>query len=65
MPKMKTKRAAAKRFKGTATGKIRRRKAYARHLLSCKSAKQKRNLNKSTILTRQDVRIVRTCLPYL
>ena len=50
MPKMKTNRAAAKRFKLTGTGKIKRGKAYARHILTKKSRTRKRNLNKSTLV---------------
>ena len=44
MPKMKTKRAAAKRFKATGTGKLKRNKAYKSHILTKKSPKTKRNL---------------------
>ncbi len=50
MPKMKTNRAAAKRFKLTGTGQIKRGKAYARHILTKKSRQRKRNLNKSTLV---------------
>ena len=50
MPKMKTKRAAAKRFKVTGTGKIKRFKAYKRHILTKKSTKRKRDLRQSTII---------------
>ncbi len=50
MPKMKTNRAAAKRFKLTGTGKIKRGKAYARHILTKKSRTRKRNLNKTTLV---------------
>ena len=50
MPKMKTNRADAKRFKLTGTGKIKRGKAYARHILTKKSRTRKRNLNKSTLV---------------
>ena len=46
MPKVKTNRAAAKRFKVTGTGKLKRNKAYKRHILTKKSAKTKRNLRK-------------------
>ncbi|MGI8774249.1 MAG: 50S ribosomal protein L35 [Actinomycetota bacterium] len=45
MPKMKTHRGAAKRFKITPTGKIRRRRAFANHILEKKTAKRKRHLN--------------------
>jgi large subunit ribosomal protein L35 len=50
MPKMKTNRAAAKRFKVTGTGKIKRYKAYARHILTKKSRNRKRGLGKSTLV---------------
>jgi len=50
MPKMKTNRGAAKRFKTTGTGKIVRSKAFTSHILTKKSTKQKRNLRKSGIL---------------
>ena len=49
MPKIKTNRAAAKRFKTTATGKLKRNKAYKSHILTKKSTKRKRNLRQSTI----------------
>ena len=49
MPKMKTSRAAAKRFKLTGTGKLKRAKAYKSHILTKKSTKRKRNLRQSTI----------------
>ena len=48
MPKVKTNRAAAKRFKKTVTGKLKRNKAYKSHILTKKSAKRKRNLRKAT-----------------
>ena len=49
MPKIKTSRAAAKRFKVTGTGKLKRMKAYKSHILTKKSQKRKRNLRKATI----------------
>ena len=49
MPKMKTCRAAAKRFKKTGTGKLKRNKAYKSHILTKKSPKRKRNLRKPAI----------------
>ena len=48
--KMKTKRAAAKRFKVTGTGKLVRNKAYKSHILTKKTTKRKRNLRKSTLV---------------
>ena len=55
MPKVKTKRAAAKRFKKTGSGKIMRMKAYKSHILTKKSTKRKRNLRKSTELDHANV----------
>ena len=49
MPKMKTNRAAAKRFKKTGSGNLKRNKAYRRHILTKKSAKTKRNLRKQPL----------------
>ena len=55
--KMKTKRAAAKRFKVTGTGKLKRSKAYKRHILTKKSAKTKRNLRKATLVDDTNVKL--------
>ena len=52
MPKMKTHRGAAKRFKKTGTGKLKRAKAFRRHILTKKSAKSKKQLRKSAIVSR-------------
>lgn len=65
MPKMKTKRGAAKRFKATGTGKIVRHHAYTSHLLTKKTTKQKRRLRKSAIVDASNVKAIRRCLPYL
>ena len=54
MPKMKSHRGAAKRFKKTGSGKLRRRKAYASHLLGHKSSKRKRKLRKGTLVSAAD-----------
>ncbi len=56
MPKMKSIKAASKRFKRTGTGKFKRNKAYSSHLLKCKSTKRKRNLRKSTIASPSDAK---------
>ena len=56
MPKMKTCRAAAKRFKKTGTGKLKRNKAYKSHILTKKAAKRKRGLRKATTLTSADLK---------
>lgn len=65
MPKMKTNRSAAKRFKVTGTGKLKRNKAYKRHILTKKSAKTKRNLRKPTITDETNVKTMKKILPYL
>jgi large subunit ribosomal protein L35 len=65
MPKMKTNRAAAKRFRATASGKIRRNKAYARHILTTKTTKQKRGLRSKSTVDATNVRSVKRLLPYL
>ena len=65
MPKMKTSRAAAKRFKKTGTGKLKRVKAYKSHILTKKSAKTKRNLRKATITASTNEKNMKKILPYL
>lgn len=65
MPKLKTNRAAAKRFGRTGTGKIKRARAYLRHILSTKTRKQKRRLRSSALVDQADVRQTRRLLPYL
>ena len=57
MPKMKTHRGAAKRFRYTKNGKVKRFKAYKSHLLSSKTRKRKRNLRKGTMVDSTDMRI--------
>jgi len=63
MPKMKTNRAAAKRFKKTGTGKLRRMKAYTSHILTKKSRKRKRNLRKPAIVSKADAGRIKKLLP--
>ncbi len=65
MPKMKTHRGAAKRFKATGTGKLKRAKAYKSHILTKKSAKTKMNLRKSGIVSVGDQKRISRLLPYL
>ncbi len=60
MPKQKTHKGAAKRFKITATGKIKRRRAGSGHLMSGKSAKQQRRVTSSAIITGKAAKIIRT-----
>ena len=62
MPKMKTNRGAAKRFKVTGTGKIRRNKAGHRHILCKKSRKRKRRLNTAVVVDKADQKSVRRML---
>ncbi|MEW5925209.1 MAG: 50S ribosomal protein L35 [Candidatus Zixiibacteriota bacterium] len=64
MPKIKTNRSAAKRFKKTATGKIKRKKAYHSHILTKKSPKRKRNLRKSGLVNHVDTGRVKKMIPY-
>ena len=65
MPKIKTCRAAAKRFKKTGTGKIMRNKAYKSHILTKKSQKRKRNLRKAAITDATNVKNMKKLLPYI
>ena len=65
MPKMKTNRAAAKRFKVTGTGKLKRSKAYKRHILTKKTRKNKRNLRKAAIVDMTNVKNMKKILPYM
>ena len=65
MPKIKTNRAAAKRFKKTGTGKLVRNKAYKSHILTKKSTKRKRNLRHATIADETNVKNMKKILPYL
>ncbi|KPK68061.1 50S ribosomal protein L35 [candidate division TA06 bacterium SM1_40] len=65
MPKMKTNRGAAKRFKRTARGKVVRRKAYKSHILNKKTRKRKRNLRKAALVDSRDVKRISKLIPYL
>ncbi len=64
MPKIKTKRAAAKRFSVTGTGKLKRAKAYKSHILTKKTTKRKRNLRKPAITDVTNVKNMKKVLPY-
>ncbi|CAI2716922.1 MULTISPECIES: 50S ribosomal protein L35 [Nitrospina] len=64
MPKMKTNKSAAKRFRKTGTGKIRRNAAFTSHILTSKSTKRKRNLRRSRTLTSGDAKRIKALLPY-
>ena len=65
MPKVKTKRAEAKRFKKTGTGELKRMKAYKSHILTKKTTKRKRNLRHSTLTDATNVKTMKKILPYL
>ena len=65
MPKMKTTKAAAKRFKSTGTGKLKRNKAYKSHILTKKSQKRERNLRKAAITDATNVKNMKKILPYI
>jgi len=64
MPKMKSKKSAAKRFKIRAGGSIKRSRAYMRHILTKKSTKRKRHLRGTTEVHDSNKRQVRSMLPY-
>ncbi|KMY66647.1 50S ribosomal protein L35 [Desulfocarbo indianensis] len=65
MPKIKTNRAAAKRFRKAGSGKFKRNKAYASHLLGHKSPKRKRNLRQSSLVDATNQGALKRLLPYL
>ncbi len=64
MPKMKTKSAAAKRFKVTGTGKLMKMKAYKSHILTKKTTKRKRNLRKAVEIDKSNLAPMKKILPY-
>ncbi|HLH05875.1 MAG TPA: 50S ribosomal protein L35 [Terriglobales bacterium] len=64
MPKLKTHSGAAKRFKKTGTGKVKRGHAFARHILTSKDTKKKRHLDKDVMLAKADERKVLRMIPY-
>ncbi len=63
MPKMKTHRGAAKRFKKTGSGKIKRNSAFTSHILTTKTTKRKRNLRKSKVMSPGDAKRIKVLLP--
>ena len=65
MPKMKTKRGAAKRLKRTATGKLKRAGAWKQHKLEGKSPKRRAKLRKSKMVAKADERRLQVLVPYL
>jgi len=65
VPKIKTKKAAAKRFKVTGTGKLVRNKANKSHILTKKTTKRKRNLRKDIVTDASNAKVMKKILPYL
>ncbi len=65
MPKIKTHKGAAKRFKKTGSGRIKRNQAFTSHILTKKTTKRKRNLRKADLISDADAPAIRKMLPYL
>lgn len=65
MPKIKTNRGAAKRFKITGTGKVKRSKAFGSHILTTKTTKRKRSLRKAALVDKTMEKNVKKLVPYL
>ena len=65
MPKMKTNRGAAKRFKATGSGKIKRSKAFTSHILTKKSTKRKRGLRQADLVDASNAKSIKKILPYM
>ena len=65
MPKMKTKRAAAKRFKATGTGRLKRNRGWKRHKLESKPPKRRRRLGKAVLVAKVDEPRIKRLVPYL
>ena len=65
MPKIKTNRGAAKRFRVTGSGKIKRNKGFKSHLLSSKGKKRKRHLRQGTLVSAVEAKNIRRLIPYL
>jgi large subunit ribosomal protein L35 len=64
VPKIKTNRSAAKRFRVTGTGKIKRNKGFKRHILSSKNKKRKRHLRQATMVSAVESKNIRQLIPY-
>ena len=64
MPKLKTNRGAAKRFKKTASGKYKRSSSHMNHILTKKSSKRKRQLRSPSLISSGDLKSVKKLLPY-
>jgi large subunit ribosomal protein L35 len=65
MPKMKTHKGAAKRFKKTGTGKLKRNHAFKNHILTKKSPKRKRQLRKAGLVSRGDQKRIQSLIAYV
>jgi len=65
MPKMKTNRGAAKRFRKTASGKFKRAQSHRRHILTKKSTKRKRQLRIGQLVNKADTKLIVRMLPYV
>ncbi|OQA91647.1 MAG: 50S ribosomal protein L35 [Elusimicrobia bacterium ADurb.Bin231] len=65
MPKLKSHSGAKKRFSLSARGKVKRKKSFARHILTDKSSKKMRHLRKSGSMNKTDTKLIKTVLPYL
>jgi len=65
LPKIKSSRGALKRFRVTATGKIKRNKGFKSHLLSGKGKKRKRRLRQSALVSPSETKNIRKLIPYL
>jgi large subunit ribosomal protein L35 len=65
VPKLKTNRGAAKRFKKTGTGKIKAKRAFARHILTKKSSNRKRGLRTTKFIEKSDIKGAKTLVPYI
>ncbi|MCH8056180.1 MAG: 50S ribosomal protein L35 [Deltaproteobacteria bacterium] len=65
MPKIKSSRGAVKRFRVTATGRIKRNRGFKSHLLSAKGRKRKRRLRQSSMVSPSETRNIRKLIPYL
>jgi len=64
MPKLKTNRGAAKRFKKTGSGKYKKSSSHMNHILTKKSSKRKRHLRSSSLISDADVKSIKKLLPY-
>ena len=64
MPKLKTHKGAAKRFRKTASGRVKRGHAFSRHMLTCKATKRKRQLDMTTMVDPADQPKIKRMIPY-